>query len=243
MGSFSGIRARAAERKGGEAILTSLLPPIPDDTVLAETPDDRFLAEMAKRIFSAGFVWSVVKNKWPGFEESFLGFEPKTLLFQPDEFWDGLTGDTRIIRNGQKIMAVRHNAQFISDIVDEHGSFGKFLSQWPASDQTGLLELFASRGKRLGGHTGQYFLRFVGKDSWIASSDVAACLRDAGLEIAEKPASKGDLKKIEGQFNQWADETGLPLTNLSRICAMSVGENYDPETLRSRGSGGDQDSD
>jgi hypothetical protein len=63
---------------------------------------------------------------------------------------------------------------------------------------------------------------------------VAACLRDAGLDIAETPTSKRDLKKIQDQFNAWANETGLPRTHLSRICAMSVGENYDAQMLRSR---------
>ncbi len=63
---------------------------------------------------------------------------------------------------------------------------------------------------------------------------MVACLRDAGLDIAEVPTSKKDLKKIQDQFNAWAEETGLPLTHLSRICAMSVGENYNAETLRSR---------
>ena len=234
MTPFSGIRARAAERKGGEAAMQALLPPAPDNAALARIPDHRYLAEMAKRIFCAGFVWKVVEKRWPGFEEAFLGFEPKPLLFQPDEFWERLTGDSRIIRNGQKIMAVRGNAQFVADIADEHGSFGAFLANWPATDQTGLLDLLAKRGKRLGGNTGQYFLRFVGRDCWIVSNDVAACLRDAGLDIAEKPSSKGDLKKIEAQFNAWAEETGLPLTHLSRICAMSAGENYDAETLRER---------
>jgi hypothetical protein len=38
------------------------------------------------------------------------------------------------------------------------------------------------------------------------------------------------FKSIRG-----ARETGLPYAHLSRICAMSVGENYDAETLRSRG--------
>jgi hypothetical protein len=41
--------------------------------------------------------------------------------------------------------------------------------------------------------------------------------------------------KIQNQFNAWADETGLPLTHLSRICAMSIGENYDAQTMRRRG--------
>ena len=45
---------------------------------------------MTKRVFSAGFAWSVIELKWPGFEAAFLGFEPTRLAFQPDDFWDGL---------------------------------------------------------------------------------------------------------------------------------------------------------
>ena len=207
---------------------------MPSQKALARLADDRVLAEMAKRIFSAGFVWSVIEKKWPGFEAAFLGFEPARLLLQPDEFWEGLAGDKRIVRNPQKIMAVRDNARFVADIAREHGSFGKFLAQWPASDQVGLLDLLGKRGARLGGRTGQYFLRFIGKDCFVTSADAVACLRDAGLDISENPTSKKDLKKIQDQFNAWAEETGLPLTHLSRICAMSIGENYDAETLRSR---------
>jgi 3-methyladenine DNA glycosylase Tag len=231
---FKTVRARAARRKGGEAALAALLPKVASQKALASLGDDRILAEMTKRIFSAGFVWSVIEAKWPGFEAAFLEFAPKRLLAQPDEFWENLTGDARIVRNPQKIMAVRANARFVADIGEEHGSFGKFLAQWPAEDQVGLLDLLARRGARLGGHTGQYFLRFIGKDGFVTSRDVAACLRDAGLDIAENPSSKKDLRKIQDQFNAWARETGLPYTHLSRICAMSIGENYAAETLRAR---------
>ena len=232
--AFKKIRARAAKRKGGDATLAALLPKMPSEKALAKLSDDRVLAEMAKRIFSAGFVWSVIEKKWPGFEAAFLQFEPARLLHQPDEFWEGLASDKRIVRNPQKITAVRGNAQFVADIAREHGSFGKFLAQWPADDQIGLLELLAKRGVRLGGRTGQYFLRFIGKDGFVMSTDVVACLRDAGLDISENPTSKKDLKKVQDAFNGWAEETGLPRVHLSRICAMSIGENYDAETLRTR---------
>lgn len=237
--TFSEIQARAAKRKGGKAALEKLLPkPLPPARIAA-IPDDRVLAEMTRRIFSAGFVWGVIETKWPGFEDAFLGFEPKRLLFQPDDFWHDLTTNTAIVRNGQKIMAVRDNAQFVSDISAEHGSFGKFLSEWPADDQIGLLDVLAKRGKRLGGNTGQYLLRFLGMDSFMATKDVVACLRDAGLELAENPTSKRDRRRIQDQFNAWAAETGRSRTELSRICAMSVGENHDAETLISRMRGDD----
>lgn len=225
---FKTIRARAEKRKGGPKALEKLLPAKPDIKALTKLPDDRILAEMSKRVFSAGFAWSVIEQKWPDFEKAFLGFKPAKLAFQPDEFWDALLGDKRIVRNGPKIMSVRDNAQFVQAIAAEHGSFGKFLSNWPASDEIGLLDLLNKRGSRLGGNTGQMFLRFVGWDGFVTSKDVVACLRDAGLDIAEEVKSKGDLAKVQAAFNAWAEETRLPYAHLSRICALSVGENSLP---------------
>jgi 3-methyladenine DNA glycosylase Tag len=226
---FKAILARAEKRKGGPSGLQKLLPKKPSRKALEKIPDDRFLSDMTKRVFSAGFAWSVIEAKWDGFEKAFLGFNPAKLTFQPDDYWDGLLKDTRIVRNGAKISSVRENAAFIQEISKEQGSFGKFLANWPSSDEIGLLDLLNKRGSRLGGNTGQMFLRFVGWDGFVTSQDVVACLRDAGLDIAEEVKSKGDLAKVQAQFNAWAEETGLPYVHLSRICAMSIGENVQPK--------------
>jgi 3-methyladenine DNA glycosylase Tag len=235
--SFKAIRARAEKRKGGAKALALLLPPKPDTSALAKLGDDRVLAEMTRRVFCAGFAWSVIDAKWPGFEEAFLGFAPGRLSLQPDEFWDKLLSDRRIVRNGAKIMSVRANASFVNEVAKEHGSFGKFLAEWPSSDEIGLLDVLARRGNRLGGNTGQMLLRFLGWDGFVTSRDVVLCLRDAGLDIAEAVTSKRDLARVQMQFNTWAKETGLPYLHLSRICAMSIGENYDAATLARRGGG------
>lgn len=231
MPSFKKIRERAAKRKGGEAVLDRLLGAKPDNAALAKVPDDRILSTMAERIFSAGFVWRVIQQKWPGFEEAFLGFEPRTLLFQPEDFWHELSSDKRIVRNGQKIMSVRENAAFVERVAKEHGSFGKFLAAWPADDQIGLTAYLGKHGSRLGGATGQYLLRWLGWDTYIVSRDMAAALRDAGLDIAEAPTSKKDLRKVQDQINAWAKETGLPRMHISRILSMSIGENNPPDVL------------
>jgi 3-methyladenine DNA glycosylase Tag len=237
--SFKTIRARAEKRKGGAKALNRLLPPPPNPKALAKLGDDRVLAEMTRRVFSAGFAWSVIEAKWPGFEKAFLGFKPGPLSLLSDEFWDALMKDTRIVRNGAKIMSVRANAGFVRDVAHEHGSFGKFLAKWPSSDEIGLLDLLAKRGSRLGGNTGQMLLRFLGWDGFVTSKDVVACLRDAGLDVAEAITSKRDLAKVQAQFNEWHKETGLPFVHLSRICAMSIGENYHADELARRGGGED----
>jgi 3-methyladenine DNA glycosylase Tag len=225
---FKTILARAEKRKGGPSGLRKLLPAKPSARALEKLGDDRILSEMTKRVFSAGFAWSVIESKWPGFEKAFLGFEPAKLTFQPDDFWHDLLSDTAIVRNGAKINSVRENAAFVQEIAKEHGSFGKLLAKWPSSDEIGLLNLLNKRGSRLGGNTGQMFLRFIGWDGFVTSQDVIACLRDVGLDIAAEVKSKGDLAKVQAQFNAWAEETGLPYVQLSRICAMSIGENRAP---------------
>ena len=225
--AFKTIRARAEKRKGGADALARLMPPKPDPKALLKLRDDRVLAEMTKRVFSAGFAWSVIESKWPGFEAAFLGFEPARLAFEPDEFWDGLIKDARIVRNGAKIGSVRHNARFVLDVAKEHGSFGTFLAAWPSSDEVGLLELLAKRGSRLGGNTGRCCSGF--------SATTASSRRRTSSPACATPASmwrrrshrSATSKIVQEQFNAWAKETGLPYVHLSRICAISIGENFE----------------
>ena len=229
---FKRVRERAIERKGGEKVLADLMPKKPNNKALAKLTDDRVLSEMAARIFSAGFVWSVIDKKWPAFEEAFLGFNPKRLLFQPAEFWEKLASDKRIVRHPPKIRAVRDNAKFVTEIAAEHGSFAKFLAAWPADDQAGLLDLLGKRGTRLGGFTGQYLLRFLGWDAFVLSGHVLLCLRDAGVPLSATGTSNKDFRAAQAQLNAWKDESGLPMAWVSRICALSIGENYDVARLK-----------
>ena len=74
MTGFETIRKRAARRKGGDDVLKRLLGSPADNKTVARLTDDRILSTMAERVFSAGFVWRVIQQKWPGFEEAFLGF-------------------------------------------------------------------------------------------------------------------------------------------------------------------------
>lgn len=74
--SFAEIRARAERRKGGAEALARLLPKVPDSAALSGLGDDRILAEMTKRVFSAGFVWSVIDAKWRGSRQRFWASTP-----------------------------------------------------------------------------------------------------------------------------------------------------------------------
>jgi 3-methyladenine DNA glycosylase Tag len=222
LSDFDIIRQRAEQRKGGADALKAMLPAMPDHEALRALPDDRILSQMTRRIFYSGFVHKVIDNKWQGFEEAFDGFDPAALNIAPDEFWHDLTGDDSIVKNGAKIMSVRANAAFVRELANEAGSAGAFFADWPREDHIGLLELLTKRGSRLGGATGQYFLRGIGRDSFIMTSDVLACLRDAGVPLSPSGTGKKDQQLIQQTFNRWANETGLPLAYLSRICGLSI---------------------
>ena len=239
--AFKAIRARAAKRKGGEAVLASLLPKVPSQKALAKVTDDRVLSEMAPAHLLGRLRVERHREEMAGLRGGLPRLRSAEARLPAGRVLGGPAQRQAIVRNPQKIKAVRENAAFVLDIARQHGSFGKFLGEWPADDQVGLLELLAKRGARLGGNTGQYFLRFIGKDVYIASADMIACLRDAGLDISGA-TSKKDQRKIQDQLNAWAKEIGLPYTHLSRICAMSIGENHDAETIaqpvaRWRGAG------
>jgi hypothetical protein len=95
----------------------------------------------------------------------------------------------------------------------------------------------AKRGARVGGRTGQYLLRLVGKERSLISPDVAVCLCDAGPRHRREPHV--DMRTTQDQFNAWAMKSGLPLIHPSRTCAMSIGGDYDAATLRERAATGD----
>ena len=226
MKKFTQIQERAEQRKGGATALKKLLPQVATKKKLAARSDDRYLAMMTKCINQAGFSWKVIENKWPEFEEAFFGFDPFKLELLPPEQWEAYTSDRRVVRNWQKIKALQENVFFFQEPAREFGSFGNFLGRWPESDQIGLMAHLKQHGSRLGGQSSMWFLRRAGKDCFVLTRDVVLTLKSVGLDIAEQPSSKRDLKKAQDQFNVWHEETGLPYSHLSRIVACSVGENY-----------------
>jgi 3-methyladenine DNA glycosylase Tag len=223
MEAFETIWKRAAARKGGDGELEALLPESKTPAELRAIPDDRWLAELSKRIFQAGFVWKVIESKWEGFEAAFAGFDPARLAKLSDGDIGRLLTDERIVRNGQKILAVRDNAVFFSELAREHGSAAAFFADWPDADFVGLLEVMQARGSRLGGFTGQVFLRFMGKDSFIINDDVSAALIAAGV-VKRKPTSKRDLAAVQEAFNTWREQSGRSMAHISRTLACSVGD-------------------
>jgi 3-methyladenine DNA glycosylase Tag len=213
----------AARARHGAAALDARLPQPKSASELTATRDDRYLSTMSQRVFRAGLMHSVVDAKWPAFEEVFAGFDPRRVRAMADEEMEKLLGDTRLIRHWGKLKSVRDNAAAMLAIGEEFGSFGAWLGTWPGTNIVGLWEALANRFSQMGGVSGPTFLRMVGKDTFILSHSVIAALKH-WTEMPTPPKNRNDRAAVQTCFNAWTAETGLPLSQLSLILAMSVEE-------------------
>lgn len=224
MRHFKEIFALAAEHKGSTRALKSALAetaPRPPSEISA-VPDDRILAAMTRRVFSAGFSAKVIEAKWEAFELAFEKFDLVRCSEMSEERFYTILEDKGIVRNRAKIRSVHENAQFLLDLAQSHRSAARFFAEWPDSDYVGLLDRLKKKASRLGGETGMRFLRSIGKPAFVLTPDVIRALIREQV-IVRPPSGKGDLATIQLAFNVWSEQSGLDLTSISRTLALSVG--------------------
>jgi 3-methyladenine DNA glycosylase Tag len=220
--SFNKLYTLAAENCGGADELEARLPRSKTTAQLVSQPDDRYLSMMTRCVFRAGFVWRVIDNKWPGFEAAFSDFNPLAIAHYSDEKLEELAKDTRIVRNFTKIVSVRHNAPYVLDKQRSHGSFAKFIAEWPENDLVGLWLELKKQGSRLGGNSGPMMLRSMGKDTFLLTKDVSDALINQGLMKKFSPTAQRDLRLVEQVFTDLREQSGRSLCEISRILAFTV---------------------
>jgi 3-methyladenine DNA glycosylase Tag len=218
---FEAIEERARERLGGAQALVQRLPIPKSPDELRAVPDDRYLSDMSRRVFRAGLKYSLVDGKWPAFEEVFMGFAPKRVVAMSDEQLEALLEDKRLIRHWGKLKSVRANAAAMTQVVERNGSMGAYLAEWPRDDQVGLWADLAKRFTQLGGNSGPYFLRMVGKDTFILTDSVVKALNHWDAFVGT-PKSKADRVRVQDAFHAWHRATSRPYCQLSMILAASV---------------------
>jgi 3-methyladenine DNA glycosylase Tag len=219
--SFNWIYEHVQAHKAGQDI-EALLPQVKSADELKAIGDDRFLSEMSLRVFRAGIRHAVVDAKWPAFELAFYGFDPEKIILMSDDQLENLMQNDQIIRHWGKIKSVRTNAAMITELAAQHGSFAYFIADWPVTDIIGLWALLKKQGQQLGGKSGAYFLRQIGKDTFVLTDDVVAALKAQDI-IDKAPTSKRDLQIVQNCFNQWQQESGRPMAHISRLLSYTVG--------------------
>lgn len=218
---FAELYETAILHKGGEDNVRALLPVAKTAEQLMTASDASYLSAMSLRIFRAGLKHEMVDRKWPAFEVAFNGFDPFQCAMLSDEAIETLMTNDAIIRHLGKIRSVRDNAGWVRRIAEEHGSFGRWLAQWPADNIVGLWADLKKHGRQLGGMSGPYFLRMVGKDTFILTADVVAVLKAQGV-VDKAPSSKAELMAAQAAFLQWQQESGRSLCEISRIVSFTT---------------------
>ncbi|MGM1051248.1 MAG: DNA-3-methyladenine glycosylase I [Pseudomonadota bacterium] len=219
---YDRVRNRFASDEAMEAFLPKAL----TSDKLKPLGDDRSLSAISQRVFRAGMQHSVVDARWPAFEDAFWGFVPEKMVLLTPEQIEGHLQNDRIIRHRAKLQTIPRNAQFIVDIRQEKGSsFGEFIADWPSADIVGLWRLLAKRGARLGGRSGAGFLRLIGKDTFLLTSDVVARLVAAGI-IDQAPTSQRDQQRVQDAFNELQQASGRPLCHLSVMLSLSINPRF-----------------
>ena len=82
----------------------------------------------------AGLTWITVLKKREAFRESFDGFDPYKVALYDDGKIQELMANEKIIRNRLKINAAVSNAKAFLRVIEEYGSFDKFI--WGYVDYT-----------------------------------------------------------------------------------------------------------
>ena len=227
--SYTNLYDVACLRKGGSDVVESLLPTVATTAQLSGLGSDRYLAEFTRKVFQSGFVWRIVNNKWPHFEEVFWGFDIERLLMMPDDMLERKASDPGIIRNFSKVKTVLDNALMISDTERrEDKSFGEFIASWPDGDVIGLWLFLKKHGSRVGGDTGPYALRTLGVDTFLMTADVEFFLRENAI-VDSGIHSLRALKATQTYFNDLRAESGRSLSELSRLVSLGVRRNQLPE--------------
>ena len=75
----------------------------------------------------AGLTWITVLKKREAFREAFDGFDPEKIALYGDQKIQELLANEKIIRNRLKINAAVSNAKAFLKVVEEYGSFDKFI--------------------------------------------------------------------------------------------------------------------
>ncbi len=90
--------------------------------------DDNYLFEMLiLESFQAGLSWECILNKRLFFKEAYDNFDYKKVMNYDDMKIHELINNKNIVRNKLKIEASIKNAKIFKDIVDEYGTFDKYI--------------------------------------------------------------------------------------------------------------------
>lgn len=128
--------------------------PSTDNSVLFE--------RLVLEINQAGLSWELMLKKREGFRRAYDGFDLEKVAAYGEPEIERLLGDAGIIRNRLKVNAAIANARTINLLVEDHGSFAKWLDSHHPLSREEWTKLFKKTFKFTGGEIVNEFLMSLG---------------------------------------------------------------------------------
>ena len=92
--------------------------------------DVRLFEKLCLEGFQSGLSWLTILRKREAFRRAFRGFDPVRVRRMGARDVERLMKDASIVRNRAKIESTIQNAGRVLEVIDEHGSFARYVWQW-----------------------------------------------------------------------------------------------------------------
>jgi len=124
--------------------------------------DDELFGRLILEINQAGLSWITVLNKQDNFRKAYSQFSISKVANYTEKDRERLLSDAGIIRNKLKVNAAIHNAQVITGLQKEYGSFKNWLDHNHPLVKDEWVKLFKKTFKFTGGEITNEFLMSSG---------------------------------------------------------------------------------
>ena len=125
------------------------------------TDDFELFGRFILEINQAGLSWETILKKQDSFFEAYDGFDFNKIAHYDELKINELLANSGVIRNRLKIKASIHNAQIVSEIVNENGSFSTWLKSKGELSLEEWVKLFKKNFKFVGKEIVDEFLMSI----------------------------------------------------------------------------------
>ena len=125
------------------------------------TDDFELFGRFILEINQAGLSWETILKKQDSFFEAYDGFDFNKIAHYDELKINELLANSGVIRNRLKIKASIHNAQIVSEIVNENGSFSTWLKSKGELSLEEWVKLFKKNFKFVGKEIVNEFLMSI----------------------------------------------------------------------------------
>ncbi len=136
------------------------------------TSDNELFGRLILEINQAGLSWTTILNKAPAIRSAYANFDIESVANFTANDRKRLLSDPGVIRNKLKVNAIIHNAQMITSLQENFGSFKAWLDGQHPLTKDNWVKSFKNTFKFTGGEITNEFLMSTG---YLKGAHVSSC--------------------------------------------------------------------